>query len=96
MPNSAQLAVQHLELLGRHRVGDRLVDVGRRDVVVGRGHRQLGMAHRPARQAQPVEGLRRRHLVDQVQVDEEQVGLTVGRVDDVAVPDLLAQGPRAS
>ncbi len=41
-------------------------------------------------QAQPVEGLGRGHLVEQVQVDEEEVGLALGRVDDVGVPDLLA------
>ena len=50
---------------------------------------------RPA-QAQAVEGLRRRDLVDEVEVDEEQVGLAVGAVHDVALPDLLAQGLRYS
>ena len=33
---------------------------------------------RPARR-RPVEGLRRRHLVEQVEVDEEEVGLALGR-----------------
>ena len=47
-----------------------------------------------AGQAQAVEGLGRGDLVDQVQVDVEQVGLAVGAVDDVALPDLVGQGAR--
>jgi hypothetical protein len=41
--------------------------------------------------AEAVEGLRARHLVDEVQVDVEQVGLTLGTAHDVRVPDLLGQ-----
>ena len=40
----------------------------------------------------PVEGLRRGHLVQQVQVDVEQVGLAVGRADHMVRPHLLGQG----
>ena len=51
-----------------------------------------GPADLPAGQAQPVEGLRRRDLVDEVQVDEEDRGARrVGRADDVVVPHLLEQ-----
>ena len=49
---------------------------------------------RPA-SAQPVEGLGRGHLVQQVEVDEEEVGLALGRVDDVRVPDLLGERARS-
>ena len=86
-----RVVVEHLELLGRDRVGDRLVDVGGGDVVVRRRHREIGAPHGAPGQAQPVEGLRRGHLVHQVQVDEQQVGLGFGRMDDVRVPDLLAE-----
>ena len=41
--------------------------------------------------AQTVERLRTGHLVHEVEVDEEQVRLALGRADDVVVPDLLAQ-----
>ena len=91
-PELRAVGGEHLELAGRDGVGHRLVDVGGGHVVVGGGHRQLGVAHAPAGQPQAVEGLRRGHLVDQVEVDEEQVGLALGAVDDVAVPDLLAEG----
>jgi len=43
--------------------------------VVRRRQGEVGPAHGAAGEAQPVEGLRRGHLVHQVQVDEEQVGL---------------------
>ena len=32
--------------------------------------------------------------MDEVQVDEQQVGAVVAGVDDVGVPDLLAEGSR--
>ncbi len=45
--------------------------VGRR-VVVGRRERAVGPAHRATGEAQPVEGLRARDLVHEVQVDVQQ------------------------
>ena len=69
------VAAQRLDLLGRDLVGDRLVDVGRRDVVVLGGDGQLGPADAPPGQAQPLERLRAGDLVDEVEVDVEQVGL---------------------
>ena len=46
----------------------------------------------PAGETQSVEGLGAGDLVDEVQVDEEQVGLAGGGSNDVVVPHLLAQG----
>ena len=66
---------QHLDLAGRDRVGDRLVDVGRGDVVVLGGDREVGAADRAAGEAQAVERLRAGDLVDEVEVDVQQVGL---------------------
>ena len=51
-----------------------------------------GRRTRPAGEPEALEGLRRGHLVDQVEVDEEEVGLAVGAAYDVLVPDLLGQG----
>ncbi len=88
------VTAQRLDLLGRHLVGDRLVDVGRRNVVVLGGDRQLGTPDAPASQTQPLEGLRAGDLVDEVEIDVQQIGITWCRrgADDVAVPDLGGKG----
>ena len=80
------VAVERLELRLRELVG--IARAGG-DVVVGGGHRAVGPAHAPAGRPQPLERLRARHLVHQMQVDEQQVV-----ADHVIVPDLLEQGAR--
>jgi hypothetical protein len=95
----AAVVGQHVHLLGRDGVVDQGLavdegDVEGGDVVVHRRHGQVGAPDRAACQAQAVEGLGRGHLVDEVEIDVEEVRLTVGAVDDVGVPDLLAQGAR--
>ena len=86
------VAPQRLDLRAGDRIGDRQQVVGGRVVVLG-GEREVGPAHRAPGQPQPVERLRAGHLVQQVQVDVEQIRFTVGRSDDVGVPDLLGEGP---
>ncbi len=83
---------QRLDLRAGDRVGDRLVPVDRRDVVVLGREGEVGAADRAVGEAQAVEGLRRGHLVEEVEVDEEEVGLSGCAPDDVLVPDLLGQG----
>ena len=61
---------QRLELGPRERVGDRPRE--RRDVVIHRRDREIRPAHAATGEPQPVERLRRRHLVDQVQIDVEK------------------------
>jgi hypothetical protein len=82
------------DLGGRDRVGDRLVDVDRRHVVVGGGDGQVRSPHATPGQPQPLERLGRGHLVDQMQVDEEQVRLARCGADDVPVPEFFAEGFR--
>ena len=91
MPNSAVFSRSTCDLAGGDRVGDRLVDVGRRDVVVLGRDRQLGAPHRAPRQPQPVERLRAGDLVDEVQVDVEEVRLAWRRAHEVAIPHLLRE-----
>ncbi len=84
---------QRLQLGAGDGVGDGLVDVEGGGVVVLGGDGEVGAPHRPAGLAQAVERLRAGHLVEQVQVDEEEVGLAFGAPDDVVVPDLLRECP---
>ena len=80
------VVLERLDLLSRELVGDHLRRRGAvsRDVVVGRGERAIGPADLSPGEAEPVEGLGRGDLVDQVEVDVDRL---VG--DRVALPDLL-------
>jgi hypothetical protein len=59
--------------------------------VVLSGERQLRTAYRATSLPQAVKGLRTGHLVDEVKIDEEQIGLAFGGSYDVVVPHLLTQ-----
>jgi len=66
---------QRVDLASGYLVGDRLVDVDGRGVVVHRRQGELGSADAAAGQAQPVERLRRGHLVYQMEIDVQQIRL---------------------
>ena len=93
-PELLAVSLQRLDL----HAGEPVIDQPRRrravrgHVVVGGGDRPVRTPHGPALDPQPVEGLRRGHLVHEVEVDVEQA---VG--DLVGVPDLVEQrlGPSA-
>ena len=92
-PELGAVRAQGLEL----RPGELVLDrpLGRGHVVIHRRHGALGSAHAATGQPQPLEGLRRGDLVDEMEVDVEQRRLP-GRLDDhVIVPDLLEEGARA-
>ena len=85
------VGLERLDLLAAELVLDQLRDrraVGRR-VVIGGGECAVGPADLAAGEAQTVERLRARDLVDEVQVDVDQA---VG--DLVEVPDLVEEGLR--
>jgi hypothetical protein len=82
---------QRLDLGPRYWVGDRAVDIQRRRVVVLGRQCQIGTAYLPTGLAQSVESLRAGHLVNEVKINKEQVGLTFGGPYHVVVPHLLAQ-----
>jgi hypothetical protein len=84
---------QRLQLGARDRVRDRLVDVEGRGVVILGRDGEVEAPHLATGLTQAVEGLRAGHLVQQVQIDEEEVGLALGAPDDVVVPDLLRECP---
>ena len=90
------VAAQRLDLGAAGQVGDRLVDVERRGVVILGRDREVEAPQRPALGAQAVERLRARDLVHEVQVDVDEVGLAVLALDDqMVVPHLLGEGARA-
>ena len=82
---------QNVELLLRDRVGDRHGLVGRWHIVIFGGDGQIGPSYRSAAESESLEGLWRSDLVHQVQVDVEQRLAIVVGLDDVVVPDLLAE-----
>jgi len=82
---------QRFDLRSRHRIGDRLVHIDGRNVVIFRGHREIRTTHRSVGTSKTVEGLRAGHLVHQMQIDVQQIRFTFGRPDDVVVPHLLGQ-----
>ena len=93
------VASKRFDLGARDGIGDRLVDVDRRHVVVLGGDGQVGSPDPAAGKPQPVECLRAGHLVNEVKVDVDQVGFAgVARAaaesDDVVVPYLLCHGAR--
>ena len=87
---------QHLKLFPRGRVGNRLVDVDRRDVVVSGREREFRTPHPPSRKAKTLERLRGRHFVHEMKVDVEQIcrRRRGPADDDVPLPDFLGQGGR--
>ncbi len=59
--------------------------------MVHRRDGEVGPAHAAPREAEPLEGLGRGDLVDEMQVDVDERRLARHVADDVAVPDLLEQ-----
>lgn len=91
-PEFLRVLAQSLDLRGGGGFGDGLVDVPRRSVVVLRGDRQVGAAHRAPGESESVECLRAGDLMDEVEVDVDEVGRTVfAQGYDVIGPDLLGQ-----
>ena len=90
IPNSSQLrssvSTCTRESSSRIRAATGVPSVGH--VVVGRRERAVGAADLAAGEPEPVERLRARDLVDEVQVDVDEPA----RRDLVGVPDLVEQG----
>ncbi len=82
---------QRLDLGRALGIVDAVRAVGGRHVVVDDGQRLLRVAHAATRHAQPLEGLRARHLMDEVAVDVEQACAIGLLLDDVVVPDLVVE-----
>jgi hypothetical protein len=71
---------------------DEVRPVRRGDVVIDGDEGAIRPPGTPFRESQPLEGLRRRHFVDEVPVHVQQ-GRHAVVIHDVIVPDLVVQGP---
>ena len=87
----AAVALQRSHHFLGHDVEERtLLRAGRHDVIGG-GERAIGKRHLPAVLSQHVERLRRRHLMDEVEPDEQLRLPARQHADRVCVPDLLKE-----
>src|SRR3546814_11166830 len=83
---------QRVDLGLGDRVRDRLVPVEGGDVVVLGCQGQVGTANPAPGQTQAVKRMGRGDLVDGVEVDEEQVRLSVSTTNNVCVPPTIVNG----
>jgi hypothetical protein len=93
-PELGAISRQLVDLGRGHDVEDRQVPWMGRNRVVGRRDGPLRVAYPKAARAKPRKRLRRRHLVDEVEVDGEDGRRAFILRDDVVVPDLLDDGAR--
>ena len=85
----AAVGFELIELFQRDLIEDGQRAVRGGNAVVGGGDGEIGTPHLEAALAQALEGLGRRHLMDQVQVDEEQGRSAGALVDYVRVPEFF-------
>ena len=86
------IALERREHVLREDIHKRPPLIARRHNVIDRRDRPVRKPHLPPARPQHVEGLRGRHLVDQVQPDK-QLRLAVGQFPDgMGVPDFLEKG----
>ncbi len=90
-PKLRDVSAQGLHLVPCDVVENRQRAVCRGDVVVDGRDAPIGPSHRAPGQAQALEGLGRRHLVDEMEIDVEKIVTVVARPNDVLVPDLLEE-----
>jgi hypothetical protein len=88
------IRAEGVNLFARDRICDGNADVLGGHVVVFGGDGEVGPTDRPVVESEAIKRLRRRDLVDQVEVDVEQIGLVSPRSHEVLVPDLFSEGPR--
>jgi hypothetical protein len=70
-------------------VSDRLINICGWDVVVLSRYREIRTTYRATGETEAIKSLRASHFVNEVQVDVQQIGLTLRARDHVICPDLL-------
>ena len=89
--NSKLFAVstECLDLIRGNRIGDRQAAIRSWNVVIDGAESEIRASHFAARLTQSVKRLRRRHLVNEMEIDVEERGLTTGFTNDVSLPELV-------
>ena len=93
--NSKLFAVstECLDLSRRNRICDRQVAICSWNVVIDGAESEIRASHFAVRLTQSVKRLRRRHLVNEMEVDVEKRGLTISFTNDVSLPELIEERP---
>src|SRR5690606_31823404 len=87
---------QRLDLRAAGEVGNGLVDLERRRVVVFRADGEVDASQRTTLRAKTIEGLRARDLVNEVEIDVDEVRLlALTPHDNVVIPQFLGESTRA-
>ena len=82
----AAVGFQLIQLFGGDGVHDGERPIGSGDAMVGGGDREIRTPDREAAVAQPLERLRRRHLMHKEQIDKEQRRSAGALLDNVGIP----------
>ncbi len=90
----SRIAVECLHLIARHRIGNRLILVFCRNIVVGRTDSASGAEHPEAAAAQTVKGLRTCHLMAIMPVDIQLCRSTLNDIYSVGIPDFIKKSFR--
>jgi hypothetical protein len=85
----AAIAAQCFDLLRGRRVSDRQTAIGRRNVVIDRAESMIRASYFAAGLAQTIKRLRRRHLMNEVQIDVKECRLATRFTNNVRLPEFV-------
>src|ERR1044072_6979400 len=83
------VSAQWLDFISGNSVSDRKTAIGGRNVVIDRGESEIRASHLAACLAQTVKRLRRRHLVNEVQIDVKERALAARFAHDMRLPEFI-------
>ncbi len=87
----ARVGFERCDLLRGFRIGDAARAIGGGHIVIGDRKGQIGTAHFAARRPQAFEGLRARHLVDEMAVDIKHARFARRFMDQMRIPDFVVE-----
>ena len=91
LANKLDIGFKRFNLQLALRFRDPLVQIFRRNIVIGNGEGRIRATDFPSGCTQPFKGLRARHLVDEMPVDIDEARAVGRLMDQVFVPDLVVE-----